>query len=424
MNDYLIALFGLFPFFIFAQKSGFNEVVFSALTDVRLTQNQQTTEVARNLNFKVPLIRRAEARLGFNGSTLGDSLYGSVRNEDFYGFVIGPNSLRERKRQEDLKNAYIRQYQSERPVLLAAVLLERYQAITGWYFTKKIGVEQQNLADLTVKKMEILREKLEQGLEVKVSDVLEAESDQNNLLLQIQETNNLARFHQAKLLQWLPDYALPPLDSSNMIAIRTIERRVSTLKNTRNTAPILAFRQSQVQLASADRALENAQNRQIFNFLQIGYEDPVLPLVVPNRRRTFNNFSFRIALEVPIPGNNNPQRATAALEVLEARNNAQNAVQLNEKNVALQFVRVENLLASHKDCIEKTENSLIRRMLNDEKLRFQMSAAELLEAQIIEQKLLLRRITIEQEIMTEYIRLLDLKGVTAQEPLSNYLSEK
>ncbi len=149
----------------------------------------------------------------------------------------------------------------------------------------------------------------------------------------------------------------------------------------------------------------------------------MLTLETPKNRKTFNNFSVRIGLGLPIPGNNNPKRSEAALQLREAEVSAQVTRTINERGVDLQYVRVKNLLDQYRACEEKVQHSLIQKMLDNESLRPQMTALELADLQLAQQKLRLRLIEIEQELNVEYLKLLELKGVLGQEPVRDYFSD-
>ena len=274
-------------------------------------------------------------------------------------------------------------------------------------------------------KMTLLRTALDQGASVKISDVLDAENDWNSFEAQRRDIEQQKRFAEARLAGFFSDKTdEPTLAKESVLNIATLGQRVTALKNTPVAMPIVVWREAQVGMRAADKALEDAQNRQIFNFVQLGYDNPVLPLTRPKNTRTYNNFSFRVAIEVPLPGNNNLKRANAALDLLEAKQTVATAANVQTEALNLQFVRVENLLTSHRALVETQEKSLVRRLVEDPKAQAQMTPSEWLEANLIQQKLRLRQVEVEQQLLLEYVHLLDLKGVTALEPVRNYLSEE
>jgi hypothetical protein len=310
----------------------------------------------------------------------------------------------------------------ERGVVLAAAVSERYQAYAAWYFAWKLRTEQEKLSQWLQKQADLWRIRIEQGVPVKASDILQNERDQYNLLLQIQENKNTEMLQLQRLRQYAdwPPNQLP--DTLGITTSTTIEQQLSALKSAPVYTPLTALREARWQVAKADQAMEDAQNRQIFNFVQIGYDDPVLAVVRPNRRRTFNNFSFRVAVEMPIPGNNNPQRAKAAIDALEARSDRDITQQLSERSAALQVTELENTLSARQACSLQIEKSLTRRLLEDPTFLQQMTPAEWIEGQILMQRRALQCLETEQQMLLAYLRLLELKGWLAREPLQNFLT--
>ncbi|HNG89909.1 MAG TPA: hypothetical protein PK858_06880, partial [Saprospiraceae bacterium] len=221
--------------------------------------------------------------------------------------------------------------------------------------------------------------------------------------------------------QWLPPEAAGQWRGTDFLSPAALARRVASLRLSPPLSASLAYREAQTRHAAADWALEDAQNRQVFNFLQLAYQDPVVTPDRPKKFNAFNNFSARVALALPMPGNNNPKRSEAALQLREAEVSAQTARLLLEKNLELQQVRIDNLLDQQRICQAKIDSSLIRKMLDNPALCAQMSPLELADLQLAQQKLRVRGLEIEQELFGEYLRLLEWKGVLGQEPIRNYL---
>ncbi|HND89977.1 MAG TPA: hypothetical protein PK971_16710, partial [Saprospiraceae bacterium] len=356
-----------------AQSLSTADILQSALLDERLALNQQTIAYARSLRYQVPLLRRIEGRIGINGSTLGDTIFGTIHNEDFYGLVLAPNSIRERRRQAQLKAAQINIYEQERAVLLQQILLERYQTLVGLHFAQRLDTARQELLRLLGKKEALLRDMLDRGLEVKVKDALDTEDDRNALELSLSDLAHARAAHLARLKQWLPPEAAGQWRGTDFLSPAALARRVASLRLSPTLSASLAYREAQTRHAAADWALEDAQNRQVFNFLQLAYQDPVVTPDRPKKFNAFNNFSARVALALPMPGNNNPKRSEAALQLREAEVSAQTARLLLEKNLELQQVRIDNLLDQQRICQAKIDSSLIRKMLDNPALCAQMS---------------------------------------------------
>jgi hypothetical protein len=71
---------------------------------------------------------------------------------------------------------------------------------------------------------------------------------------------------------------------------------------------------------------------------------------------------------------------------------------------------------------DKTDNSLIHKLMKNEKLLAQMSPLDIAEGYILQQKLRVHLFEIDATITTEYLKLLDFNGIISTKPLRNYLS--
>ena len=409
---------------LYAQKISSKDVLATALSDEELQYNQQLATFAQGLKFYIPIVKQIEARIGFNGSALGDTLYGYIRNEDTYGIQIGFNSFKEIKQQKVLKINQIGVYQSENRVLEQQALMARYQILVAVRFTQEALITRQKLDTLLSKKHEILRGMMERGLDIKVKDVMDTEGDQNAVQLNLFGLENDKRFHQSQLQQFLENKMLSELDFDNFITIEKISEIVDNQKLILSQFPSIDFKIARTQLATAELDYVNSQNRQIFNNARIGYDNPLyLEEQKPKKFNTLNNFSLRFGFTVPLLGNSNFKRSEALLKQRIAQNEVDLLRQQNKQNVDIQYLKLENLLKRYRYFKEKIENNLIKKMLANEKLLAQMTPLELVDMQLTQQKLEVRYLDIGQEMTSEYIKLLELTGALSAKPLKNYLSE-
>jgi hypothetical protein len=404
-----------------AQNISTTIILASATDDRRVQHNLQITDFAKTLNYTLPYLKKVEGRIGINGSALRDTIFGGLRNEDYYGISISPNSLLERKQQFAMKEAQVSVYAAENRVLLQQALLERYQLLATIYFGEKLLVERGKLVPILQKKHETVRAMIEQGVDIKIKDVMDTENDRNYLFLALIEIeNNLAL--QLKKTKQFVGTANTNIDFSTIIDIPKIAETVQLLKASGLIEnPLLHYKKIQQDFAVAKYNIENAQNRQIFEFAQIGYQHPIAVEVLPKRINISNNFSLRFGVQLPILGNSNKKRAEALLQQREAENSFSTTALLNERAIELQYVKVENLIKQHRACTEKAEQSLFKKLLTNQKLMAQITVLEIVEVQISQLKLEIRCVEIAQDLMNEYIRLLDLTGAMSARPLKNYL---
>lgn len=417
----LIYIFIFIETVIYAQKLKTKDILASLTQDDRLKYGQQTSQFAKGLRYDMPIIKKVEGRFGINGNANGDTLYGNIRNEDFYGVVLSTNSLREIKRQKEFKNAQINVLESENKINIQQSLLDRYLSLISLVYAQELIAKRYTLNDLLDKKHKTLSDMLDKGIETKIKDVLDTENDKSLLQLVIVDLDNMVRLQSNKVNQFLGTNTFSGIDTSDFISIPKIQEIIHYQKLLASINPNLSFKEAQNKLALANFEVEMAQNRQIFSFLQVGYENPILQLDAPKKQKSVNNFSVRLGLTVPIPGNNNFKRSETALQVQDSKNDYQLAVKLNQKALELQYVKLENLLKQYQICQDRIDRSLIKKMLKNDKLLAQITPLEVLELQITQHKLEIRAIEIAQDITNEYIRLLDLNGALSAPPFKNYL---
>lgn len=408
---------------VYSQSVSSGDLLRAGMADERLQLQQQLSSYARSLNYKSPLLRKVEARVGFNGSTIGDTLFGTIRNEDFYGIVISPNSLRERKRQAALQRAQIGVYDSERAIVLQEIMLERCETMIGLHFNAQLVASYDSLLQLLDMRESTLGKMLDEGFEVKVKDALNTNDDRNTFEQRRRACVQSLAQQQMRLRQFLPDYNTPEWNDQTYIHTPTLRSRVEMLRSMSAVFPELAYTNAKTRLAAADVDLENADNRQIFSFVQVGYEDPVLALETPKNRKTFNNFSLRFGFQLPLPGNNNLRRSESALKWRETQNTVRTISLINERSVDLQLTKITALLDRYEITEQKNRTSLCSRMLDNTSLHAQLTSLEILDLRISRQKMNLQLIELEEEIHTEYLELLELKGALGQEPVRDYFSE-
>lgn len=398
------------------------DVLKTAAADPRIGQNQSLLTLAQGLKMTDPLLRQIAVRIGTNGSALGDTIYGYLRNEDTYNLIVGFNSLRERKRQQQIKTARVESYIAETRLLEQQALVERYQALAGYLFAEPGLAACRKLDTLLEKEHEILRQMLSTAvLDVKVSKVLDAEEDRNRNLLALRELENAQQLQKNRLRQFMGDFS--DLDKTGVANLADLKAAVALLKTTPATHPVFEVKNAETRLEAANLEYITSQNRQIFNNFNAGYQRP-LYLERPKRFNTFNNISFRVGLTVPLPGNNRFKKAGALLELREAQNDADWAHLQVEKSLENQFVRLENLFREHALAQDRLDRSLIRRMLDNPQLRAQITPLEIVELEIAQQKLVIAQAGLEADIAVEFVRLLELSGAMSAVPRINYLSGK
>lgn len=422
MKQFLSALAAVFCLLqhLPAQVLTISDVLASAAQDTRWQQNQALQHTAQGLNMQDPLLRQIALRVGINGSVLGDTIYGYLRNEDTYQLQVGFNSLPERRRQRQVKTAEVAVLGAEGRLLQQDALIDRYEALAGYLFVEPKRAACLRLDSLLEKEHLILREMLITGvLDVKIPKVVNVEEDRNRNRLTLQELDNTLDLHKNRLQQYAG--AFSDIDRNGLASLSEIRIRVAALGALPSEQqPLFAQKDSEVAREQANLNYINAQNRQIFNNFSVGYQNP-LYLDRPKRFNTFNNFNIRAGFTVPLPANNRFKKSKALLDLQDARNDAAWAREETRRDLAQQLVRLHNLFREYDAVQDRIDNSLIRKMLDNQALRAQILPLEIAELEIAQQKLFVSQASLLADIAEEYVHLLELAGVVGDG--RNYLGK-
>ena len=416
----LVTLLALFAAESLAQYTT-SQVLATAHQDVRVLSSQALADYAASLNAHDPILKGIEARVGTNGSALGDTIYGYLRNEDTYGLIFTTNSLREIKRQKAIQVAKVAAYHSESRVWFENAVKSRYEALVQYFSAQQQLIHLQSLAQLLKKKQDILRAMTENGLEIKVKDVIDTEANRLKTAAQIMELERNMRNSLAEIQLFINTSDDIRLDSSGFISLRQILLQVQSPAPIAPVFPDIDFRNSKLQIETAKEAYVNSQNRQIFQSLRVGYDRP-LYLMRPNKFNTFNNLALRIGLAVPLPSNNRFRKASAQLDRREAESAVARATVTQIANAASIRKQIEELYQFHINCSEQAKSSLIPVLLNNDQMKTSLSPLDLVELEITQHNLSQRNAQTAGEILQLYIAYLQASGMLTAEPFVNYLS--
>jgi hypothetical protein len=408
-----------------AQTLSMEAVLAATRNDARMAAANEMPGFARSLNYRLPLVRKVELRLGTNGNAFRDSLYGDIRNEDFYGLVISPNNLRERKRQKAIQSAQVAVYEAETRVLWQEAILERYDALTQLYFSRRLYAARAGLDSLLEVKQQLLLQMIEQGLDVKVKEIVDTENDRNALQFGMADSEKIIRREMAQIQSFMASQqpvSPAQLDFKNFITPEVIASVLAGYSQSLPVNSIYDYEISRTYLAQKELDYENSRDRQILSFVQIAYELPIVLERTPTRLNPNNNISFRLGLTLPLPGNNNLDRSEAALKLKEANNEVKIAQQETRLTAESQRAKIENLLQSLRNQREKNATSLVGKLLAADNVSLQLTPLESVELHVAQQKRELRLLEIEMEIAEEYLVFLEHSGYLGIQPPRNYLS--
>jgi len=420
---FVLAVVGLlFAGHLSAQPLRIADVLVGVDNDVRVRQSQELAELATSLRYHIPILREVEARVGIRGSVLGDTIYGYLRNEDIYALQIETNSFREIRAQKNWRNAQIAALLAEKALHWEEALFMRYEACAAWYFMSAKRTAEERLSQLLLQKQELLRISAEQGLELSIKEVVATEQDLLDIQNDLLETANTLRENQLSISQLanVTDDAVF-LDTTDFITAKEIAAYLAQSEPAAIPAAVYQLRETLSDLSEAAYKNANAQNHQVFNSLRINYDNP-LYLERPSKFNTFNNFSIRIGLRLPLPGNNNFRSSRALVEWREDQQAAERIAETLATQRIRQRLQLAQLLGLYQQCSDQEQRSLTARLLSDAALRPTLTAKELTDMEIIQQKLRLRRISAAANATQVYLQLLLLDGRLHSSERRNWLS--
>lgn len=409
---------------IYGQPIGVLEVINTSMQDLRLTAIQQNIDFNQSLNYKLPLLRKAEIRLGFNGNITADSLDGGLINEDYFALNFSTNNFKEMRLQKAIQEAQSEVYRAEYQAILNQAIYERYQTLTTLYFNQTLQTERAKLSKLLAEKEGILRLSIEQGLNIRFKDIMDTENDKALLVAALLDYDNNIALQNQRVKQFLNinTELTITIDYQDFINEKNIELIVKNLKNNPSSQhPIVGVKAYQASFSEAEARLENAQNRQIFNFVQLGYNYLNYTPTPLKRFNPSNDIAFRVGLALPLPSNNNLKRAQSALRQKEDELNIGLAQSTQTKNTDNQYIKIENIIKNIRLATLTRQESLITKALNSEKVLAQLSAQETLDLKIADLKATIKQLELRSELTTEYLRFLEFTGTFVRERGKDFL---
>ena len=118
-----------------AQVISMEEVLGTAIEDQNVIRYQSIRDMASDLKMHDPMVKEIALRIGFNGSVLGDTIYGYLRNEDDLRLQVSFNALSVRQKQKQVKSARLQTLSTGHAVLSHSALVDRYEVLAEYVYT-------------------------------------------------------------------------------------------------------------------------------------------------------------------------------------------------------------------------------------------------------------------------------------------------
>lgn len=406
-----------------AQVISMEDVLATATTDQLISRYQSIRDLAGDLKMHDPVVKEIALRIGFNGSVLGDTIYGYLRNEDDIRLQVSFNDFAVRKQQKAVKDARIETLATGQAVVSHSALSDRYEVLSDYAYTIPELDALRQLDSFLMTEHEIIKAMLSTGiLDVKVSRILAVEEDRNKVLLDINEASDRLKRAKLDIEKYTGSFSSISLDS--LATIEDLRDRFAFMKTSGYVAhPANLALTAEMQLDSTVLRYASSQNRQIFDYVSFGYQRP-LYLERPNKFNTLNNFAFRLGLLVPITANNRYKKADALLDLKESQLKADESRMTRDLSWQSQIALLDGLFSEYDLASDRLDNSLIRQMLSNSSLMAHVTPLEFVELEIAQQKLALHQLELAQAIADAYVRLLKISGYLAWNPDTNYLAKR
>ena len=259
---------------------------------------------------------------------------------------------------------------------------------------------------------------LQKGVSIKIKDLVETEEDMRNLSESLSETQNIYAVGYQRIRDYLGVQHNVALNFGNFISVTKLENVLNTLKMTRNwQTPEVKMYQNQISLAQAELKLEEADFKQVFDGVQFVYERS------PKNDFSIKDFSYRVGVKIPLKGNFRPKQNELLLDIKEAENDYNFASYETERTIKMQILKVENTLKLYNETQGKLNSSLAKSFLSTPSVYNTLSATDIIDLKIIQQKKEIELAQVHYKLISEYIALLDMTGNLVYMPYKNYLSD-
>lgn len=400
------------------------QIIQSSFSDEKVMRDAQMETFIQGLDYHLPMVKKLEARVGFNGNNTKDSLDGNLRNEDYYSISLTTNKWREMKLQKAIKPAQYQVYSKEKEMLLMQALQDRYLVLINLYYSQESLTKRKELQTLLNTKNQLLQQMLNDGINIKISDALDVEKDLIQLYGLLQEDESSVVTYTARIGQFM-NYALPVnVNFMNLIGLKkVIINSVNLKQDSSKTHPNLEYKEAQYRFAKADYQLEKVQNTNIINSFQIGYNKPAYSPEILKKFNPDNTLTFRVGIALPLPANNSYGRNSANIQQYNALLNWQSAQALQVKSTSIQYSRLENSIRQYNTLLDIYEKGIVSKLLKNEQVMAQSTALEIIDLKIAQKKLEINLINSAGNLMQSYVSLLESKGLLKYDLRNIYLLE-
>lgn len=404
---FIIIIFILPIGLIRAQLISTSAILATARKDVKYQSAIEMSKFTDRLNYALPLLQKVEVRYGADEN-------GFNRNQ--YGIGLGFNPLAQRKAQFHFQAAQSKVFDKESEVSFRDALFTRYNSILQIVNNQYIIKEQTQLFNLLSQKKVLFGKMLDVGQEVKMKDIAQNENERYDVEKNIAQNElQIANSLQQIIQFWGSSFAA--VDTTNFIDINTIQQHIVDIDTFLIDPTEAQYRQAQKQLAQSELLVKRTANSQVITNFQFGVQDD-------DKLETFQNPYFRLGVKIPFLENNRYVYNNIALDIKAMEQKIATDNDKLYRTIPLLKRSLQKKIITYQAQVTDFEQSLAKKILQNEKLSSELTALDRMELLIVEQK---RKVDLQKTaatIVQDYLTLLLLSGKLTTLPLVNYLDKK
>jgi len=296
--------------------------------------------------------------------------------------------------------------------------------VSNLYYSLESYRMKKELRELLVKKNELLQNLLNEGIGIKISDALDTEKDMMLAFSMIQDEENSIAFYKSRIQQFFNASQELNVNFDGLITVaKMISNNQAIKEDSSMVHPSLQYKEAQYRYANANYKLEKAQNMNRFNYFQVGYNRPVYTPEILKKFKPENTLTFRMGITIPFGSNYSFNRNNTNLQQFSAFHNWQSAIITQSKTISIQEARMDYSIKQFRALSEIYRNSVVAKLLSNEKVMAQSTALEILDMKIARKKAEISLWNSMETVSQNYIQLLENKGLLKFSLRHKYLLE-
>jgi hypothetical protein len=395
------------PFSIYSQEKISSSVILkSAFSDPVVLFQQQHIDFISGTKHDLPFAEQLSLRTETENFEL-------ARQE--YLLRLSVNGRNEIRSQSQLNAATMSAVEMHEKVVLHAALYDRYQAIAAHRYMQKQLAWQKDLLPVYDDKIFVLK-KLSSLNDIEIEDLIESEFDYDKLISDTLQTSTKLESIQSSIQALFPEINDEwQLDTLGFISFAGIENVLNRLELSPSFNPKALEKQSEISIIESEYMLEKAESSQVLDFLQLRYRnrpDDLLP----------QELSLGAAFNIPFKGSSVPETG----ELLIEKNNGEIELKLYINNltemIAAARQEITGLISRYKTIQGQWNDSQGRYTLEHTSSQSVLRPLTVLKARELQLKRQFILLDIENDVIENYLHILDWTGKLSAEPRTNYLS--